>query len=452
MIPVRRIVLLCGLLICFLQAAVTDALPGCTSARALAVVPAAAEAAARNPVVETVTARVTAGETLPLPVRQRMENSVRAIGEQLLAGKAVSEVQSGAAGYEEVILQVFDKVLVGYTVQAVRLQPGSETSVEVVLLPWQDRIRAVQVNLQAEGLHPELAPLLYQDISGMEDIFQNSLKQLPVAAVDWTHGLLKKQVTDFLQERAPEFRADFDVQVGETTQVNLVLYPMLPVVRTVDLNMRSDTMLNAGLLLKRQKMQDEVDELLGVPVGFTARHKQFLEAKLADVLNRDPDCQALNMHTVVTITPGEHLSVMSRSDSDLYRIRLEGWADVGNNRANEENSAIMARLHMGRMLSTRDELFAQVDFFPQAVKWEWAIGYRYALPSETSLALLHDMRDDYIRLEFLQPLSRKWLLRYEYRDLDHHSEYGLRYKLHDFLSVEYALDSHDSWLRFIGYF
>ena len=85
-------------------------------------------------------------------------------------------------------------------------------------------------------------------------------------------------------------------------------------------------------------------------------------------------------------------------------------------------------------------------------EWGWDVGYRYTLPSGTSLGLRYDVRDDYVKVDFVQPVSRKWLLRYEYSDREHHNEYGIRYKLHDFLSLEYAMDEHNSWLRFIGYF
>lgn len=405
--------------------------------------------------VEQLDVQVRAEKNLPEPVRQRMEKSVAAIAGQLLEGRSLAEVSQARADYESIIQQVFDKVLVGYTVSrvAVDFQDDSGTArVQVFLLPWQDTIQRLQVNVSVEGM-PEVAEaLLRQDVSGMEAVFQSSLQGLPVAAVDWSHGLLRKQVAAFLEERAPEFKADFDVQVAADTRVNVVLYPLLPVVRTVDLSMRSDTVLNAGLLMKRQMMQSAVDGLIGLPVHFVERHRQEFEMYLSDVLNEDADCRRWSVTTQVALAPGEKLKVMSRSDSDIYRVRLEGWADVGNSWGNQHDTSLKARLHLGRMLSERSEIFSQLDFYPQSVQWDWDVGYRYALPSGTSAGVRYDLRNDYFKVDIIQPISRKWLIRYEYRDLEHHSEYGIRYKLHDFLSLEYALDSRGSWLRFIGYF
>ena len=62
------------------------------------------------------------------------------------------------------------------------------------------------------------------------------------------------------------------------------------------------------------------------------------------------------------------------------------------------------------------------------------------------------MREHGLIAEAEQWLTPKWLLRYEYHGVEHYGQAALRYKLHDFLALEYALDKDDSWLRFIGYF
>ena len=290
--------------------------------------PLGAKAQEFVPRVAQVEAVVGDSHQLPLPVKQRMEKSVQAIGVQLLEGMKVEELKAQEPHYAEIIQQVFDKVLIGYTVNRVHIYPGDTTKVQVDLIPWQDKIGQVKVHVQVEGMSPVLSDMLYQDVAGIDKIFMQSLQGLPVAAVDWTQGLLKQQVNAFLQQHAPEFKADFDVVVSENTQINLVLYPLLPVVRTVDLSMHSDTVLNAGLLLRRQVMQNRVNELIGLPVSFVERHQGELESYLADVLNEDSLSRSWDMHTKVAITPGQQLTVMSRSDSDTYRVRLEGWADV----------------------------------------------------------------------------------------------------------------------------
>ncbi len=51
-----------------------------------------------------------------------------------------------------------------------------------------------------------------------------------------------------------------------------------------------------------------------------------------------------------------------------------------------------------------------------------------------------------------QELGRRWMLGYEYRGADEMGEGAVRYRLDDFLSLEYVVDKKDNWLRVIGNF
>ena len=73
------------------------------------------------PRVTQVEAVVGDSRQLPLPVKQRMEKSVQAIGSQLLEGMKVDELKAQESHYAEIIQQVFDKVLIGYTVNRVHI-------------------------------------------------------------------------------------------------------------------------------------------------------------------------------------------------------------------------------------------------------------------------------------------------------------------------------------------
>ena len=205
------------------------------------VLPTAAGAAPR---ITSVASSVT-GEQLPPLVQQRMQESVRIISEQVLLDQPVRNAYPQQA---ELIREVFDKVLVGYTVQRVTVTvvPSGTAEVRVSLLPWADTIPRVRVVTAVEGMPPLVEKLVRQDISGVDTVFQEALVGLPVAATDWTNGVLKRQLRAYLAAHLPEFRGDFDLmpQKDGTMQVQLTVFPRLPVVRTVDLSMRSDTVPN----------------------------------------------------------------------------------------------------------------------------------------------------------------------------------------------------------------
>ena len=411
-----------------------------------------AEAAGR---VEAVAAHVTASEGLPPLVQQRMERSVQVIAEQLLLGMPVDSSAADAAAQSEVIRQVFDKVLVGYTVRGVCLRLGDTADVTVELMPWSDQIRTISVETSVEGMPPEVERLVRQDLADVGSVFSDALYGLPVAAADWTNGVLKHHLETYLASHLPEFRGDFEIDTeGSCAKVRLTVYPRLPVVRTADLSMRSDTIPNLTLLNHRELMQEQVDMLVGVPVAFVARHQHDFEQLFAERLDVQRDFQALRMKTVVTIAPQERMAVMSRSDSSRYRARLTGWVDMGRKESKYEREvdSLRFRLHAGRMVTARDELFTQLDFMPQKVDWGWEMGYSHRIGMGTTPMLRYDMREKRFVLGAMQALVPRWQLRYEYRFTDHLGEAGLLYQIHDFLGVEYVLDKTQGWLRLIGNF
>lgn len=404
--------------------------------------------------VEHAVAEVTSAGNLPSLVQKRMEESVQTIAGQLLEGQAVDELLSAKAQKEQLIHEVFDKVLVGYTVRQVTIFPAAETKVLVELLPWAEVIGRVQVETSIEGMPPRIEKLARQDLQGIADVFCDALTGLPLAATDWTNGVIKQQLNAYMDKHLPEFRADFELNPETVAKVRVVIYPRLPVVRTVDVSMRSDTVPNFYLLAHRALMQEAGDDLAGVPVAFVQRHKTELSRQLAKELDGQPDFKAFQMKTRVEIHAAERLSIMTRSDTDRYRLRLTGWLDIGRKKTyrHAEEQNMVFRLHAGRMLSPLDELFGQVDFMPQSVDWEGALGYERQIGARLHAQMRYGFKKRHVVLAASQQLGPRWLLRHEYRLAEENGETALCYKLHDFLSLEYLMDRDQNWLRLIGSF
>ena len=405
--------------------------------------------------VESVIASTTAQSNLPPLVAERMNHSIAAIAGQLMEGKEIAAVQAERASYENLIHEVFDKVLVGYTVRSVSLEPAAVTQVKVELMPWAETIRQVRVETTVEGMPPRIETLVRQDLSGVDTVFQAALTGLPTAAADWTNGVLKQHLKAYLQEHLPEFRADFDLTPEPDTTIKLMVYPRLPVVRTVDLSMRSDTIPNSALLTRRDIMQAQVEDIVGVPVGFVQRHRAELEQDFAQTLDKRKDFQALRLQTKVMIEPAERASVMSRTDSSRYHFRLSGWLDIGRDRGQghvRQDNELLFRLHLGRVLGKWDELFIQTDFMPADVDWNYQLGWGHTFRGGRYAALRYDLSRHGWVYELRQKLAARWLLRYEFREPDSMGEAALRYQLHDFLSLEYIFDNEQNWLRMVGHF
>jgi len=213
---------------------------------------------AAQPLVDTVQVQVQADGHLPLLIQRRMEASVHTIADQVLTGHVVNETMLKRSEYEQLIREVFNRILIGYTVSAVQIVPGSDTQVTVHLVPWDDVIKTIDTTVQVEGMPSEITALALQDVAGIEKLFEQNMLGLPIDAADWTNGILKSSLNAFMQEHLPEFRADFDVEPGAVTKVKIVLYPKVPVVRNVDLAMRSESMPNILLLNYRPRIQKKI--------------------------------------------------------------------------------------------------------------------------------------------------------------------------------------------------
>jgi len=201
-------------------------------------------------------------------------------------------------------------------------------------------------------------------------------------------------------------------------------------------------------------MHDRVNLLVGVPVAFTARHRAEFEALFASALDAQPDFHHLRAHTTVTYTPGERAAVMSRTDSARYRLRLSGWLDIGRSESASHSAKddLLLRLHAGRMLTPHDELYGLLDVTPQDVAWRWQLGWRHTFGQGAQAGLRYDFKDGRPVYDLAWQWARDWLVRYEYHAWDRRGEGALRYRLHDFLNLEYALDDEGGWLRLIGNF
>ena len=408
--------------------------------------------AAEDSRVEETAAIVVGNQQIPSIVRARMERTVAAIAAERMEGRSVASVS--ATEEAEIIGAVFDRLLVGYTVTGVEVRPAQRTEVEIRLAPWADTIQSVHLEMTVEGMPSAVEELVRADLADVGTVFSDALVGLPVAATDWAAGALKRQLTLYMEEHLPEFRADYDIDVNRAAQVQLTVYPRLPVVRTVDLSMRSDTIPNVTLLTRRKEMEGEVSRLVGVPVSFVARHRSAFEQQLAVGLDRAPDFRRLHLTSRVTITPGERMVVMSRTDTTRYRLLLTGWLDIGRTAENrgDERRDLHVRLHAGQMMSPRDEFYVETDAAPEDVRFDWRVGYARTLLPRFAGELRYDLRDARIAVAGTYEIHPRWLVRYEQWADTGAWEWELRYKLHDFLSLAGLVDGHDRWIRLIGHF
>jgi hypothetical protein len=397
---------------------------------------------ASDEVVERVHVSILSRQMPPPKIVKRMTASVGTVGEQMLAGRNTNEVVDNQASYEKLIKEIFDRVLVGYSVQSVKLSPGFNTAITIEIAPWGDVVQEVAVEYDFGNLTPEIVNLIKKDMGNVEEKISDVLIGLPIDAVDWAGGLSKVATRELLAEQLPEYRVNMDVIPGGRTVVKLSLSPLGTTVQNVHVALRSQTIPNIVLAAVRPTMNETSRILLGLPVAFVERHGEYFIDKL---VMEQPLTKKYGIKTTPILTVGADTEIALNVETDKYKVSLEAYLDMGHN---EDNTS--ARLHAGKVMSKTDELFVEVNFIPSTVSWEIVPGWGHTIGTSTIAGIKYNASSSQQLFWLNQEVSRKWSLRLERTPKNHYNEFGIKYKLHDFLSAEYVITKDDQWLRLVG--
>lgn len=384
-------------------------------------------------------------QIVPPNTAKRMNKSVSAIGEQLLIGHKAAEVAANHEAYEKLIKEVFDRVLLGYSVEAVQVAPnGQIADIWLKLALWGDTVHEAALEVDYGGASAEVAQLIKQDMGNVQESIDEALVGLPVDAVEWAGSAAKSVIREQLEARLPEFRYSIDIVPGIRTVVKLTLSPTSPVVQNVHVALRSHTIPNLLLEQIRPELEAAVTGFTGLPAQFIDRHRAYFTNRLTELTARHTLAKRYGIVFTPSINAAAETEVAFKADTSLYNLTLDGYLDVG--RRTDNNSL---KLHMGKNFSNKTEAFLETTFLPGSVTWKFMPGmvYRY---DYTAAGFKYDITNEHYILLFNQYLGNHWSARFERTPADGSYEFGLRYKLHEFVSLEYIFTNNDHWLRLIG--
>lgn len=405
------------------------------------------QAAAGSEIVEKVHVTITAAEGEQAPperIAKRMAASVHTIGEHVLLGRRISDIADSHASYERIVREVFDRILVGYTVEDVSLEPGEDMGISLTVRPWGDVVRDVAVEIDFGTISPDAVILLHKDIGNIEKKLADALIGLPIDTLDWAGGVSKAMVRDVLAEQLPEFRVTFDIVSGASTIVKLSLMPTGQLVQDTQVSLRSHTIPNILLLQFRSGLEDTAKSLNGLPVAFVERHRDYFTAKVAAALANKSTVKRYGLTVTPILSLGPTTNIIMQTETDRYKVTLEGYLDMG--RKNDNTSA---RLHTGKMISKTDEIFLETDFIPGTVSWKFSPGWGRRI-GQAEVGFKYDSKVQNGVLWLVQNIGPAWQMRVERSPEDGRNEMGLRYKLHDFINLEYVYTTNEKYLRLVG--
>ena len=386
---------------------------------------------------------VTGGTSAPL--LNKMGNSMQLVAQQLLLDRDTEAILPAQQEYATLLSDIADRVLTGYYLQSTQLTVDKESELVLQVRPWNTAIRNVQVDLQFSGIEEQTSELLESKLPTLKKQLRDTIKGASIDASDWADGVLRKIVRQQVEEALPEFKVAVDlVNEADKTVVQVIVYPVGQLVRNVDYSMRSDAIPNILLMKLKHKYADECNKLRGLPVIYVERQKQEIEEFLLNKLRNEPEIIKYNLQPFVNVLPDTDMGVEFIIGSDKYKIWFEGYGDIGRGKDN-----LSGKAHFGKFVSPKEEVFGEVEFITENVDWSFGIGYtRYWGKSGWSyIRRIPDGENNY-KLEY--NLDPKWRLRAEHFAKKNRNEYGVRYRIHEFLSAEYVYGGDEFYLRIIG--
>ena len=404
------------------------------------------ESGGPDPFVEKVLVRIDTLDPPSSRVVKRMSESVKMIGEHILLGHKVVEVSSRRETYEKLIRDVFDRVLIGYSVEKVEIEPGVDSRIDISLTPWGDTVREVSVQVDYSGIAADAVPLVQADMGRLTEDIKGALIGLPVDSVEWASGVARDLIRELLKQKLPEFHFSLDVEAGKQTAVRLSLFPVGQLVKNATISLRSETIPNMLLIHARPAVEMQARSMRGLPVSYVWRHLPYFQKKLGQAAMQDLVIKQFDLKVSPTIRPGEDTEAIVTVEAETWRITAEAYLDVGRSHDN-----VSGKAHVGRTIGRHDEVFMELKLLPGTMSWEFMPGWGHQLGSDSWAGFRYRTNDKEWMAFLNQGLGGRWSLRVERWPHLEWTEVGMRYKLHDYLSLEFVINNDSNWLRLVGH-
>lgn len=375
----------------------------------------------------------------------KMSASMQVVADQLFLEKDIEYVAAAQDDYVRLLTEIGDRVFTGYELERVDCNLGSSMSITMHAKAWSGVITSPIIDLQFSGVEPKTAKLLEKRVPALRKELYDTINGASYDAGSWAGGVLRKLVRNQVEQTLPEFKAAVDVvQEGNNTLVQVIIYPVGQLVTEIAYELRSEDIPNILLMDLKYEYQAECNKLRGLPVAYVAKHRREIEEQLAEKLASEAIVKQYNLIPIVTINPASEMGISIMLDSKNYKIWFKGYGDVGREKENLSGTA-----HIGKFISNSGELFGEGRVYLDNVDWRFGLGYTHYW-GKSSWTYQHIMPkgDNNYKLEY--ELSPKWRLRSEYYSKENRNEFGVRYRIHEFLGLEGVYGDDELYLRVIG--
>ena len=388
-------------------------------------------------------------EELPVEVRDRIATSFSTVGEHMLVGKAVDDIIQTRSSYQNLMRSVFERVLSGFFIEELVIEPGETTQIKVRLTAWGEVVQQVEVVYQEEAIPDLIQPWINEDLKGIAEKIPTFLEGTPVEAVEWTSSLIKERIRSEIKERLPEYLPIVEIESGRTSKVTITLIPQGQLLGAPEVAVSSETYPITLLLPIKRQLQTDLNSLQGVPIAFLDRHENNLKILIQAQLKESGQVSRYKLVETITWQSHKEPQLLVDLNSHQWRIALEAWLDMGN----DDKSKLVGFAHIGYRIKQNQELFAEGLASPTDIDyWDFRVGYSRQLGSNTWLGVRHSLGESKPSALLEHHIGKQWTIRLESTFDGDWYEAGIRYRFHEFLSGEIVGDKDTFYLRLRGNF
>lgn len=389
----------------------------------------------------------SSGEAIPPSVARRIESSISSIGTQVLIGKDDSLFKLNEWQYNKVLADIINRVVVGYVVSGMNVSYGQDTSISVVLQPVGEMIRTVETEIDYGNLSPDAKEYISKDTEDIPRLMSELLTGLPVDSVGWAESVSQSAGKALIGNILPEFQATIEVDSGVHTKVRVYLIPQGKIIRTGKITFRETTVPRMLMLRAAMETEHKMRALEGLPVEFALRHKGDLEHQMREILMSDSFIKKYGIEVDTHLIPGEETELLVDALTDHWVIQTEAWLDAG--RDGNQNTAVRGKL--GHFIGKHDLIFGEARVYPGPMKWNIYGGWEHKFSNRLTLGYKYDFSDQANHVFGSVPFGKSFALRYDRDFQAGENEFGLSYRIHNYITVEYVYnDEEGKWLRLIA--
>lgn len=343
---------------------------------------------------------------------------------------------------ERLLTTVAGRLFEGYTVRDVTSR-GPDGKVRVDLVPSRPG-KTMAVRIVPPQLSAPLDGWFAKDTEGLADEVSVMIAGVPLEALGWGGESFRSAVSELFQERLPGWGLSLMVRNGEEEPiVEIRVSPDEPFVLAVEPHLDSSSL---PVTLIRTDIQEDIfaltQKVAGVPVPWLEKHREDFEAWVAADLSGKQLVDRACATVRVDVSPAR--ITKTRVNLESRRYVVWGWIAAY---AGTEDRYPELGLHLGRRVQPwsgwEAELYAEgilrLEDFTLENRW----GLRWSPLESVWLGAERVFPDDkwWGRISFEAGPRNTYAWWRLSEDEDHN--FGLGYRLNEFISLELHYDGRD---------